>query len=175
MNLADRLVAIHEALDAGGIPHAFGGGLALAWCTARPRATIDIDVNLFGKKADPAAALGSLPTGVPVSAATLRAAVENGQVRLRWADTPIDVFFSTTSFHDAVQERVQLKHFAGSGIPFLACRDLAVFKAFFNRPQDWVDIENMISARTIDAAVVADTLAPYVGADDHRVSRLRRL
>ena len=175
MNLADRLVAIHEALDAGGIPHAFGGGLALAWCTARPRATVDIDVNLFVKKADAAAALGSLPTGVPVSAATLRAAVEDGQVRLRWADTPIDVFFSTTSFHDAVQERVQLKHFAGSGIPFLACRDLAVFKAFFNRPQDWVDIENMISARTIDAAVVADTLARYVGADDHRVSRLRRL
>ena len=175
MNLADRLVAIHEALDAGGIPHAFGGGLALAWCTARPRATIDIDVNLFVKKADAAAALGSLPTGVPVSAATLRAAVEDGQVRLRWADKPIDVFFSTTSFHDAVQERVQLKHFAGSGIPFLACRDLAVFKAFFNRPQDWVDIENMISARTIDAAVVADTLARYVGADDHRVSRLRRL
>ena len=175
MNLADRLVAIHEALDAGGIPHAFGGGLALAWCTARPRATIDIDVNLFVKKADAAAALGSLPTGVPVPAATLRAAVEDGQVRLRWGDTPIDVFFSTTSFHDAVQERVQLKHFAGSGIPFLACRDLAVFKAFFNRPQDWVDIENMISARTIDAAVVADTLARYVGADDHRVSRLRRL
>lgn len=175
MNLADRLVAIHEALDVGGVPHAFGGALALAWCTARPRATIDIDVNLFVKKADAAAALGSFPTGVPVSAATRRAAVEDGQVRLRWDDTPIDVFFSTTSFHDAAQQRVQIKYFAGSGIPFLACRDLAVFKAFFDRPQDWVDIEKMISGRTIDPAVVADTLARYVGADDHRVNRLHRM
>ena len=81
MNLADRLVAIHEALDAGGVPHAFGGALALAWRTARPRATIDIDVNLFVKKVDAAAALGSFPTGVPVSAATRRSAARLGGYR----------------------------------------------------------------------------------------------
>lgn len=175
MNLADRIVAVHEALDAGGIPHAFGGGLALIWCTARPRATIDIDVNLFVKKADAAAALGSLPAGVTVSAASRRAAVEDGQVRLRWDDMPIDVFLSTTAFHDAAQGRVRLKRFAGSWVPFLACRDLAVFKAFFDRPQDRVDIEKMVLARTIDPVVVADTLGRYVGDEDHRVLRLRSL
>ena len=36
-----------SALDDARIPHAFGGALALAWCTQRARGTIDIDVNVF--------------------------------------------------------------------------------------------------------------------------------
>ena len=44
-SLADKIVAIHQALDAAQLPHAFGGALALAWCTQRARGTIDIDVN----------------------------------------------------------------------------------------------------------------------------------
>ena len=45
--LVDKIVALHESLDAAEIPHAFGGALALAWCTQRARGTIDIDVNVF--------------------------------------------------------------------------------------------------------------------------------
>ena len=175
MNLTDRIVAIHKALQSGRIPHAFGGALALAWCVPRPRATIDIDVNIFVKKADAVAALEALPKGIAVSAATHRAIIRDGQARLRWDQTPIDVFFNTTSFHDDVALRVRREFFSGSWIPFLACRDLAVFKAFFNRSQDWVDLENMVVSRTIDVEEVADTLAHYLGADDPRVNRLRRL
>ena len=175
MNLTERIVGIHKALEAGGIPHAFGGALALAWCIGRPRATIDIDVNLFLKKADAAVALEALPEGITVSPATQRAIIRDGQARLRWDETPIDVFFNTTSFHDEVAQRVRRESFGGSWIPFLACRDLAVFKAFFNRLQDWADLEKMVGSRTIDSGVVADTLARYVGVDDPRVERLRRL
>lgn len=175
MNLTERIVAIHESLKIGRVPHAFGGALALAWCTARPRATIDIDVNLFVSKADSASALKALPEGISVSSASRRAIVRDGQARLRWDATPIDVFFSTTSFHDAAEQRVHSRHFGGSWIPFLACRDLAVFKAYFDRSQDWVDLQNMAASRTIDVTVVADTLARYVGADDSRVLRLRRM
>ena len=175
MNLTERIVAVHKALDSGGIPHAFGGALALAWCIPRPRATIDIDVNLFVRKADAAVALVSLPKGITVSPATHRAILRDGQARLRWDQTPIDVFFNTTSFHDEIAQRVRQEFFGGSWIPFLACRDLAVFKAFFNRSQDWVDLEKMVTYRAFDVGVVADTLARYLGSDDPRVNRLRGL
>ncbi len=175
MNLTERIVAIHHALESGGIAHAFGGALALAWCTARPRGTIDIDVNLFVNRADAAAALEALPEGLTVGEESCLAIITRGQGRLYWDQTPVDVFFNTTTFHEEVAQRVCVKFFGGSWIPFLACRDLAVFKAFFNRPQDWVDLEKMVAARTIHPGVVADTLARYVGSDDPRVNRLRRL
>ena len=89
VNLTERIVAIHHALEAGGVPHAFGGALALAWCTPRPRATIDIDVNLFVGKRLAASALENLPRGITVSSAAHRAIARDGQVRLRWDDTPM--------------------------------------------------------------------------------------
>ena len=45
--IPEKIVAIHQALDAADVPHAFGGALALAWCTERARGTIDIDLNVF--------------------------------------------------------------------------------------------------------------------------------
>ena len=175
MNLTERIVTIHEALESGGIPHAFGGALALAWCTARPRATIDIDVNLFVTKAHAATALQALPDAISVSAADHRAIARDGQVRLRWDQTPVDVFFNTTSFHSEVAQRVRRETFGGTRIPFLACGDLAVFKAFFNRSQDWVDLERMVASEAFDVEEAAGTLARYLGTNDQRVLRLRSL
>ena len=162
-------------MESGGIAHAFGGALSLAWCTARPRGTIDIDANLFVNKADAGAALEALPEDLRVGETSRRAIMRNGQGRLRWDQTPVDVFFNTSPFHDEVARRVRVQYFGGSWIPFLACGDLAVFKAFFDRPQDWVDLENMVAAKTVEAGVVADTLARHVGTDDPRVNRLRRM
>jgi hypothetical protein len=63
----------------------------------------------------------------------------------------------------------------GHSVPFLACFDLAVFKAFFNRTKDWADLEEMRDAGTLDAARVTAALLPYLGADDERVAALARL
>ncbi len=38
MTVVERIVALHLALDAASVPHAFGDALALAWCTERARA-----------------------------------------------------------------------------------------------------------------------------------------
>ena len=43
MNLVEQIAHLHRALESADIAHAFGGALALAWCTERARATIDID------------------------------------------------------------------------------------------------------------------------------------
>ena len=40
MTLTERIVALHAALDTAGVPHAFGGALALAWCTQPPVAAL---------------------------------------------------------------------------------------------------------------------------------------
>jgi hypothetical protein len=174
-SLVERIVAIHESLDAAGIAHAFGGALALAWCTQRARGTIDIDVNLFVPSIDAPAALDALPDGVLVTAADRERIAADGQTRLWWDDTPVDVFFNTTPFHEAAATRAPTESFGGVDIPFLACRDLAVFKAFFNRTKDWADLEEMAGAGTLDIEAVLGVLAHYLGGGDERVARLRTL
>lgn len=174
-SLADKIVVIHQALDAAELPHAFGGALALAWCTQRARGTIDIDVNVFV----PAARTGELLAALPVEVSATDAAVaqleSDGQTRLWWESTPVDVFLDTTPFHAAVGERIRWEPFAGRDVPFLACRDLAVFKAFFDRTKDWADLEEMQMAGTLDVEAVAGVLVHYLGPDDPRVARLLTL
>ncbi len=175
MNLGEKMVVLHDALDQCGVPHAFGGALALGWCIRRPRGTADIDLNLFVAPSTAPDVLAGLPEEVRWSADDLGRVESNGQTRLWWQETPVDLFFSTTDFHDGVADRARLEPFEGRQLPFLACADLAVFKAFFDRPQDWVDLENMAEAQSLDMEVVIDVVAQFLGEDDHRVARLRAL
>ena len=45
--LGERLLAVHDALDGAGMPHAIGGAIALGYCVVEPRGTRDLDVNVF--------------------------------------------------------------------------------------------------------------------------------
>ena len=132
-SLPDKILAIDAALDDAGIPHAFGGALALAWCTQRARGTVDIDCNVFAPVESVAATLDAMPREVTATAANRAALARDGQVRLWWDETPIDLFMNTTEFHEEVAARARRESFAGRNLPFLSCTDLAVFKAFFNR------------------------------------------
>jgi len=170
--LPAKIVAIHDALTAAEVPHAFGGALALAWCTQRARGTIDIDVNLFAESAAAPKVLGSLPKAVKWSRTDVEQIERDGQVRLWWGSTPVDVFFDTTDFHRSVADRVRWEAFAGRSLPFLSCADLAVFKAFFNRTKDWADLEEMRDAGTLDLDRVTGVLVRYLGRDDERIDRL---
>jgi len=175
VDLPERIVELHLALDAADVPHAFGGALALAWCTQRARGTIDIDLNLFVPPDRAEDVLAVLPDGVAVSADDLAVIHRDGQVRLWWDRTPLDVFFNTTPFHDRVASRARTEPFMGHDVPFLACRDLAVFKAFFDRTKDWADLEEMATAGTLDLDEVLGPLVRHLGGDDPRIERLRRL
>lgn len=170
--LAEKIVALHEALDAAELPHAFGGALALAWCTQQARGTIDIDVNVFVPVDRADDLIVALPNDMTVSDDERAPLVRDGQVRLWWDTTPVDVFLDTTEFHVAVGDRVRWEDFAGASIPFLSCRDLAVFKTFFDRTKDWADLEEMAKAGTLDVEAVVGVLTVYLGADDQRIARL---
>ncbi|QGG94490.1 hypothetical protein [Actinomarinicola tropica] len=175
MGLPDKIVELHRALDAADVPHAFGGALALAWCTQRARGTIDLDVNLFVPPARAEEVVAALPDGVAHDDADLARIRTEGQVRLWWESTPVDLFFNTTDFHERVAERIRDEPFLGVDVPFLSCRDLAVFKAFFDRTKDWADLEEMAAARTLDVEAVLGVLVAHLGGSDPRVERLRAL
>lgn len=175
LSLADRVVALHVSLQRARLPHAFGGALALAWCTQRARGTIDIDVNVFVSTDRRDEAVAGLPDGVVLDEVSRRQLARDGQARLWWGATPVDLFLNTTDFHVAAAGRARTEMFAGHEVPFLACRDLAVFKAFFNRTKDWADLEEMQAAGELDIEAVAGVLVRYLGTDDPRLARLLEL
>lgn len=175
LTLPEKIVLVHDDLAAAELRHAFGGALALAWCTGRPRGTVDIDVNVFVGIDDAGAVLAALAGHVLADDTAGEVLARDGQVRL-WLDaTPVDVFLGTTPFHRQVGGRIRWEPFAGRELPFLACDDLAVFKAFFDRSRDWADLEDMLAADSVDVDTVLGVLTRYLGGDDHRNERLRAL
>ena len=174
-SIVDKIVAISRALDDQRIAHAFGGALALAWCTEQARGTIDIDVNIFLEPSSTTAVLAALPPDIACTKEQQTALERDGQVRMWWATTPVDVFMNTTEFHVQVAVRTRKHHFNGADIPFLSCTDLAVFKTFLNRTKDWADIEAMIEMHTLDVDRVIGVLTRYLGPADKRVTRFLSL
>lgn len=173
--IPEKMLAIHRALDDAGLAHAFGGALALAWCTERARGTIDIDLNVFVGTDRTASVLEALPADVVWSDDDLALIERDGQQRLWWDRTPVDVFLNTTDFHERAAARARWEQFDGEALPFLACSDLAVFKAFFNRTKDWADLEEMHVAGTLDLDLVTGVLVRHLGADDPRIAKLQAL
>ena len=174
-SIVDKILVISAALEGERVPYAFGGALALAFCTERARGTIDIDVNVFVVPDQAERVLRSLCPPVSRSDGDQVILERDGQIRLWWEQTPVDLFLDTTDFHLQVAERRQFHDFGGRQIPFLGCSDLAVFKAFFNRTKDWADLEEMIAIGALNVDQTIGVLVRYLGEDDHRVERLRLL
>jgi hypothetical protein len=172
VTLAERLVELHRALANRRIPHAFGGAIALAYWTLDPRGTSDIDVNLFVPAEDPAKALRALPSGVAQPEGTAEAIVRDGQIRLWWDETPVDLFFDYVPLHDTAKENRRTVPFSGTRIPVLGPVELASFKVMFDRTRDWADVEAMIEAGTLDLDGLRAQLGALLPGDDARFARL---
>lgn len=172
MTLPEKLVALHRALARFRIPHAFGGAIALAYATLDPRATSDIDVNVFLPAADCARALRALPDGVTQPDDAVEAITRDGQIRLWWGETPLDLFFDYVPIHEAAARNRRTEPFAGARIPVLAPVELAIFKAMSDRTRDWADIEAMLAAETLDLDAVRAGLQSMIEPDDPRFARL---
>ncbi|HEX4864382.1 MAG TPA: nucleotidyl transferase AbiEii/AbiGii toxin family protein [Acidimicrobiales bacterium] len=172
LTLAQRVLAIEAALSE--IPHAFGGALALAYY-AEPRATIDIDLNLFvppkrfSEVAEPLHLLGAAADDPSVAALVRR----DGQARVMWDSTPIDLFFAYDPFHEAAGAARKTVPFGGQTIPILAAEHLMVCKVVFNQPRDWVDIDSMLSVEPdIDTPEVLRWVGRLAGDEDPRFNRI---
>ena len=146
-SLPDKVVALDVALAAPRIPHAFGGALALAYY-AEPRATIDVDLNVFVAPVEhPRVATALDHLGVEQRSATASEIERDGQTRWWWGRTPLDLFFAYDALHEAMSKAVRKVPFGDRRIPILAPEHLAVCKAIFDRPKDWLDLEQMLVHR----------------------------
>lgn len=173
--LADRLLAVHDALAKAELPHAFGGAIALGYCTLEPRGTRDLDLNVFVAPERVTEVFAALPDGVTVAALNVEQAERDGQVRIWWEDTPIDVFLDVLPLHGEIAREVRHVPFAGRTIPVLGCDALALFKAMFDRTRDWADIEAMVEAKALDFDVVSERIRRLDGEDSLRAGRLLAL
>jgi len=170
--LSQLLFAVHDALERADIPHAVGGAIALGYCTLDPRGTRDIDFNVFVEGPERAREVfAALPEGIEVSGDRLERLERDGQVRLRSGITPVDLFLNVLPFHEHVAEHVRLVPFEERTIPVLSCTALVVFKAMFDRTQDWADIEAMVEARSFDEQEASHWIRELVG-DDRKVDQL---
>lgn len=172
MTLAERIRTLHAALKEHDVPHAFGGAVALAYATEEPRGTRDIDLNVFVPAERAAEVLELLPPGIDRPVGTVEKLANDGQVRLFWDDTPVDLFLNYAPIHEEAARHRRNVPFEGETIPVLGPIELAVFKAMFNRLRDWGDLEEMAKADMLDFDAVRDALAEMVGADDERLMRL---
>lgn len=175
-SLPEKVIVIHESLTDAKVPHALGGALALAYY-ADPRATIDIDINVFvptERWRDVVEALTEI--GVGADRLDPSALERDGQCRLWWGDNAVDLFFAYDPIHDEMRRESRRVPFGEVTISILSPEHLAVCKAMFDRQKDWIDIEQMlIAGDNLDLDKIEKWLVRMVGDSDHRVKRLRAL
>jgi hypothetical protein len=173
-SLPEKILALHRGFAAAKIAHAFGGALALAYY-AEPRTTIDVDLNVFVAPAEYAAVDAALtPLGAePIDARTVR---RDGQYRSHWGRTPIDLFFAYDDLHTAMRRQTRMVPFGEDRLPILAPEHLLVCKALFDRPKDWLDIEQiLICTENLDREEIRSWLDRAVGREDQRRLRFEEL
>lgn len=175
VTLPAQIAAIHHVLDQHSISHAFGEAIALAYC-GEPRATRDIDVNIFLPAAECTSVLDVLASLFPIAQ---RDQAEmhirhDAQTRLRWSDTPVDLFFSNLPYHDAMAQRSRMVDFLDAPLPVLSAEDLIICKAAFNRFKDWADIETIfaVQQQNLDTHYLRRWLTDFFGGEDERVQRI---
>jgi hypothetical protein len=173
--LSEKVLALHQALARARLPHAFAGAIALAYY-GEPRATEEIELEIFAEPDRwPLARVALAPLGVGV-AADVAALERSGQARLRWSRDPLALTFAADHFHQEMRRAARRAPFAGGTIPILAPEQLAACKAIFDRPEDWIEIEQMIVATDpLDLPEVEAWLEELAGEDDQRLRRLRDL
>lgn len=167
-----------ESLDQAGIPYALGGALAYGiW--AIPRATIDVDVNLFVEPDDLDPVLDVL-TELGITVDSNRAHIEaetDGMFVARWGPYRLDLFtpsidFSWEAFHSRSAHEIE-----GRRAWFLSAEAIAVFKLLFFRGKDIVDLERLLAVQgsALDVAYIREKLVEMMGEDDDRVGKWDRL
>jgi hypothetical protein len=171
--LTPKIVALSELLESADIVHQFGGAIALAWYRF-PRATTDIDLNLTLPPDAAAPVLGLLRhLGVTVTPEAPVAIADDGQARLTWDGSYLDVFFATLDFHIEMAGLARLVRFGPVDIPILAPEHLVVCKAIYDRPKDWLDIEEMLRWGTeIETARVLYWVGDIIGPAAPQYARL---
>jgi hypothetical protein len=175
LSLPEKLIAVHEALAAAKIEHAIGGAMALAYY-AEPRATLDIDVNVFCSVDDYAKVAEALAVVGVDTVTDAKELARSEQCRLKLGQTFVDLFFSYDVLHEEMRRGFRRVPFAEVTIPILAPEHLIICKVVFDRPKDWTDIAQMlIVTADVDIDAVSRHLVRILGPDHPNVARFTKL
>jgi hypothetical protein len=177
--------AAHAAAEIGArlterkTDYALGGALALGCWTARPRATIDVDLNLFIPPDDTDHCLDLLRDigcrfDWAAATATLRS---HGFCRVDYRGRQIDFFLPITEFHEEARRRRVAIDFHGCELYVLDAESICVFKLMFFRLQDLADVEALLHAQgdRLDRPWIERQIEQLFGTRDPRLARWREL
>lgn len=180
MNLVDLVANTHRILDEGDIRHAIGGAIALGY-HGRPRATADVDVNVFVPFGEAAgvverfAPVGFTPERPPdewIPISGVRLVQPSGRPEL-------NLFFAVNETYVGFVDRSVMVPFGTEGlqIPILCAEDIAMFKISFGRPRDWIDLEDLTRADVaVDLDAIEERLIAVRGPSMYpRLSRFRAM
>ncbi len=177
-SLVGAVGALIDALESEGLPYAFGGAIALsAW--SEPRATTDIDLNIWVEDPDIADVVAVLArAGVKVDAGVAAAQADaTGMFFGRHGDYRVDIFVPSIPFYAEAQKRRRRVRLADRDTWVLSAECLTVFKMLFFRPKDIVDVARLltIAGPGFDRDYVRHWLVETMGEDDVRVARWDKL
>lgn len=148
--LFDALRAVAACMDEHGAPHALIGGVA-ASILARPRYTDDVDILISMAEIhwQPLLDCGTRFGIVPRIPNALAFARRSRVLLLRHepSEVDVDVTIAQIPFEEAIIERATRQTVEGIAIRIVTPEDLVVMKIVAHRPQDLIDIENVLRAR----------------------------
>ena len=173
-----KAVELGASFERHGVPYAIGGALAYGvW--GIPRATLDVDINVFVDEtalAPVVTALESLGVVLDAKQAEHDAAAQ-GMFVVRYDGYRVDVFTASIPFcAEAARTRVSVS-IESRAAWFLSAESVAVFKMLFYRPKDLVDLERLVAVRgaDLDVGYVRQQLVDTVGLEDLRITRWDQL
>jgi hypothetical protein len=165
---AEQIIILNQALTEAAIPFAFGGAIARNYY-ADVRTTTDIDVGVFLPPEQHQRVLSVLSALFAIDAPDeiARRIERDGQVRIPWGRTPVDLFFSYDAFHEVSAARVRHVDFADARLPILSPEDLILHKLTFARSKDWRDIADILYAQrgSLDLPYIQRWLAYFFPPD----------
>jgi hypothetical protein len=173
-SLVEVVTSLIDHLEASQIPYAFGGAIALsAW--SEPRATTDVDLNLWVSDDELPKAVQLLrEAGVAIELEQAqRGARERGMFAAPHGSYRVDVFVPSVPFYDEALTRRMRVTLAQRPTWVLSPESLAVFKMLFFRAKDLVDLARLIEVRRppLDVAYVRGWLLEMVGPEDVRIAK----
>lgn len=166
---------IADGLEQNALSYAVGGAIALGFY-ATPRATIDVDVNIFVPPASGMDTVLAALVGMGFAAEReppelIRQAREEGQFRGTMGNVRVDVFVPAIAYYAELESRRREVVLFGRPLWIVGPDDLAVLKMMFFRRKDLADVEAMARelGGQLDHAFVRAKLVELVGENDPRI------
>ena len=144
-----------------------------AWTSRAEHAIIDVNIFIPAERA--ARRLERFRARLTFDEDAISQILRDGQTRVWWDDTPVDLFLNNLPIHDEVAEEVRWVPLRRIDIPVLSCESLVRFQGLF---QPHKGLGGHRGVAEIEPAIIAAAAArarELVGPDEEITARLRAL